>query len=201
MVEEIQDQETVENPEETEETVSQETAPETEEETVATEEESAQEKREPTSEDYEKVAEAATKLAAEYKDRLLRSQADFDNFRKRTQKEKTETARYAKEEVVKKLLPVLDNFDLALEHASTENYEAFKKGVELVAKQLKEALEAEGLSDIESDNQTFDPNYHHGVAVDNNPDAEDQQITETFQKGYKFKDRVLRPAMVKVNQK
>ncbi len=144
---------------------------------------------------------AAEENVDDLKDRMLRVQADFENFRKRTQREKEDLAQYTKEEVVKKLLPVLDNFDLAISHASTENLEAYAKGVELVAKQLRDVLESEGLKEIEAEGTTFDPNFHHGVAVDNNPELEDQQITEVFQKGYQLKDKVLRPSMVKVNSK
>lgn len=143
----------------------------------------------------------AEKSAADLKDRMLRVQADFENFRKRTMREKEDLAQYTKENFVKKLLPVLDNLDLAIDHSSTENMEAYRKGVELVAKQLVDVLDSEGLKEIEAQGQPFDPNYHHGVAVDQNPEAEDQEITEVFQKGYQLKDKVLRPAMVKVNQK
>lgn len=191
MAEEKQEQNAVETPEQEAEQVQD----------VEAQEQNSTESDEPTREELEKALKASSELIAEYKDRLLRSQADFENYKKRTQREKLDTAQYAKEEVVKKLLPVLDNFDLALDHASTENVEAYRKGVELVAKQLRDVLESEGLSEIETDNVPFDPNYHHGVAVDNNPDVEDQHITETLQKGYQLGERVLRPAMVKVNQK
>lgn len=137
----------------------------------------------------------------ELKDRMLRVQADFENFKKRTQREKQDLARYTLEGFIKKLLPVLDNFDRAIDHAGTDNMEAYRQGVEMVYKQFKDVLEAEGLKEIECTGQAFDPNYHHGVAVDSNPEAEDQHITEVFQKGYQLGDKVLRPALVKVNQK
>lgn len=145
--------------------------------------------------------EKAQKEADEYKERMLRTQADFENYKKRSIREKDDLAQYTKEEFVKKLLPVLDNLDLALGHSSTENIDAYRKGVELVLKQFIDVLDKEGLKEIETENAAFDPNYHHGVAVDNNPDVEDQHITEVFQKGYELKGKVLRPAMVKVNQK
>lgn len=163
-------------------------------------------------EDVEKLAELsqqeleeklneAQKTEAELKDRMLRIQADFENFRKRTVKEKQDIAQYTLEEFIKKLLPVLDNLDRAIEHSSTENMEAFRQGVELVLKQFKDVLSSEGLKEVETENVEFNPNYHHGVAVENNPEVEDQHITEVFQKGYQLKDKVIRPAMVKVNQK
>lgn len=147
----------------------------------------------------EQLAQAEN-AAAELKDRMLRVQADFENFRKRTLREKEDLAQYTKENFVSKLLPVLDNLDLAIDHSNTDNMEAYRKGVELVAKQLKDVLESEGLQEIKAKDETFNPNYHHGVAVEQNPDIEDQKITEVFQKGYQLKDKVLRPAMVKVNQ-
>ncbi len=137
----------------------------------------------------------------ELKDRMLRIQADFENYKKRTQREKEDIAEYTKSELLKKLLPVLDNFDLALSHSSTDNPEAYKKGVELVSKQLRDVLDSEGLKEIEAEGKEFNPNYHHGVAVDQNPDVEDQHVTEVFQKGYELNGKVIRPSMVKVNQK
>lgn len=139
-------------------------------------------------------------VITELRERMLRIQADFENFRKRTQREKEDLAQYTKENFITKLLPVLDNFDLAIDHSSTDNMEAYRKGVELVAKQLKDVLEDEGLKEIQAINEAFDPNYHHGVAVDQNPEVGDQVVTEVFQKGYQLKNKVLRPSMVKVNQ-
>lgn len=152
-------------------------------------------------ENLKKQLHEAEETVNELKDRMLRVQADFENFRKRTQREKLGISQNAREDVIEKLLPVLDNLDLAIDHSSTENMEAFKKGVELVQKQLIDTLGSEGLEMIPTDGTVFDPNIHHGVAVENNPDIEDQHITETFQKGYSLKGKVLRPAMVKVNQK
>lgn len=148
----------------------------------------------------EKELESAQEKTNEALDRLLRVQADFENFKRRTQKEKGEVSQYTLESFISKLLPVLDNFDLALGHSDTDNLEAYRKGVELVSKQLNDVLQSEGLKEIAAQGEAFDPNFHHGVAVDNNPDVDDQQITEVFQKGYELKGKVIRPSMVKVNQ-
>lgn len=191
---EVSEEETVEAPEESTEADQAQAEPETVEEPV---EESA-EAQEIAS--LKEQLSQAEKINTELKDRMLRVQADFENFRKRTQREKEDLAQYTKENFVTKLLPVLDNLDLALANSSTDNMEAYRKGVELVAKQLFDVLEAEGLKEVEAQDQDFNPNFHHGVAVDQNPEVEDQKITEVFQKGYQLKDKVLRPAMVKVNQ-
>lgn len=163
--------------------------------------ESEEEAKNPEVEALEEKLKNAEAQNAELKDRLIRVQADFENFRKRAQREKEDISSHAKESVVSKLLPVLDNFDLAIEHGNTENMEAYSKGVELVAKQLKDVLADLGLKEVEALGQEFDPNFHHGVAVDQNPEIDDQKVTEVFQKGYELKGKVIRPAMVKVNQK
>lgn len=161
-------------------------------------------------EDNESAAESAEAEAADVEDkaeeeglmsRLMRLQADFENYKKRTQKEKLEVYSYALEGFVTKLLPVLDNFERS-EAAAEEGEENsnYRDGIKLVQKQLLEVLEAEGLKEIPADGETFDPNFHHGVAVGDEEGKADQEILETFQKGYTFKDKVIRPAMVKVNQ-
>ncbi len=143
----------------------------------------------------------AKKSEADIKDHFMRLQADFENFKKRSAREKQDTAQYTLESFLKKLLPVIDNLERAQENAKTENLEAYKQGVDMVFKQLMDVLKDEGLSEVEAEGKSFDPNFHHGVAVDSESDAEDQAITGVFQKGYQFKDKVLRPAMVKVCQK
>ncbi len=150
--------------------------------------------------DISKEIGEAAKKQQEMKDQMLRLQADFDNFKKRAQKERTEVANYTMETFMTKLLPVLDNLERA-EQSAKDNLESYKQGVDMVFKQLIDVLKGEGLKQVETDGQKFDPNYHHGVALDSNPDKEDQEITETLQKGYQYKDKVIRPAMVKVNQK
>ncbi|MEK4060205.1 MULTISPECIES: nucleotide exchange factor GrpE [Paenibacillus] len=139
-------------------------------------------------------------LAEEYQGRALRVQADFDNFRRRTQKEKEELAQYATSKLVGELLPVLDNFEraLATASASTES-EAFGKGVNMIFRQLEGVLKSEGLTAMETVGQPFNPEYHQAIMQVESDEYEEGIVTEEVQKGYLLKDRVLRPAMVKVS--
>jgi len=134
--------------------------------------------------------------------RLVRLQADFENFKKRSQKEKTEMFQFASENFATKLLPVMDNLEraeAALTDAS-EEAKGYLDGLEMVFKQLKDVLKEEGLEEIVCEGP-FDPKLHHGVAVGEDDEKEDQEIIDVFQKGYKFKGKVIRPAMVKVCSK
>ena len=135
-------------------------------------------------------------------ERMIRLQADFENFKKRSQKEKTEIYQYAAENFATKLLPVMDNLERAESSLTDVNEEAksIVDGLQMVFKQLKDILKEEGLEEVSCDGQ-FDPNLHHGVAVGEDDEKEDQAILEVFQKGYSFKGKVIRPAMVKVCNK
>ncbi|KTD88300.1 nucleotide exchange factor GrpE [Paenibacillus etheri] len=139
-------------------------------------------------------------LADEYQGRALRAQADFDNFRRRTQKEKEELAQYATSKLVTELLSVLDNFERALvtTPSSTES-EAFVKGVNMIFRQLDGVLKSEGLTAMETVGQPFNPEYHQAIMQVESEEYEEGIVTEEVQKGYLLKDRVLRPAMVKVS--
>lgn len=148
---------------------------------------------------HDEIEEAARQQQA-IKDQMLRLQADFDNFRKRAAREKTEIATYTMEHFMEKLLPVLDNLERAEKNAGG-TLESYQQGVQMVFNQLLDVLKNEGLSEVETEGKKFDPNFHHGVAIDNSPDHEDQEITDVYQKGYQYKDKVIRPAMVKVCQK
>ncbi|HYI13701.1 MAG TPA: nucleotide exchange factor GrpE [Thermoanaerobaculia bacterium] len=130
------------------------------------------------------------------KDRLLRTLADFDNLRKRTEREKADFFRYALSSFFKDLLPVLDNFDRALDHA--EEGDDFHKGVLLIYKQLFEILEKNGLKPIDEANVRFDPNIHEAVVREEDPSVPSHTVTAILQKGYFLHDRLLRPALVKV---
>ena len=152
-------------------------------------------------EDVEKSVNEAAKAEEAAMERLMRLQADFENYKKRTQKEKTDIYQFALEGFVTKLLPVLDNLDRAEAAADDDNTDKYREGVQMVFKQLIGVLNEEGLQEIDCVGTAFDPNFHHGVAVGEDPEKEDQVVLEVFQKGYTFKDKVIRPAMVKVNQK
>jgi len=130
------------------------------------------------------------------KDRYLRTLADFENFRKRSEREKSDFRRYALAETLRQLLPVLDNFDRALDHA--EGGDDFHKGVLLIYKQLFDTLEKNGLKPIDEAGGRFDPNIHEAVIREEDPSVPNQTVTAVLQKGYFLHDRLLRPAMVKV---
>ena len=134
--------------------------------------------------------------------RLIRLQADFENFKKRSQKEKLETYQFAGEGMAKKLLPVLDDLERAQASLAKSGPEAktYSEGVLMVFKHLKDVLKEEGLEEISCES-SFDPNLHHGVVAEDDPEKDDQDILEVFQKGYCFKGKLIRPAMVKVCKK
>jgi molecular chaperone GrpE len=130
------------------------------------------------------------------KDRVLRTLADFENFRKRSDREKADFFKYSLANVMKDILPVLDNFDRALEHA--EEGDEFHKGVLLIYKQLYEMLQKHGLKPIDESGVTFDPNIHEAVVREEDDSVPSHTVVAILQKGYFLHDRLLRPALVKV---
>jgi len=130
------------------------------------------------------------------KDRYLRTLADFENFRKRSEREKTEFFKYALSGLLRELLPVLDNFDRALDHAAEGD--DFHRGVLLIYKQLFDTLTKHGLRPIDQANVPFDPKIHEAVVSEEDPSVPSHTVTAILQKGYFLHDRLLRPAMVKV---
>jgi molecular chaperone GrpE len=146
------------------------------------------------------VVTALQQLADENHNRYLRAQADFDNFRRRTLKEKEELAQYASLKLVGQLLPVLDNFQRALQ-TDGEGAESgsFAKGVDMIYRQLSQVLEAEGLKPMEVVGQPFDPELHQAIMQVESEEYEAGTVVEVIQPGYRLKDKVIRPAMVKVS--
>ncbi|OIA99896.1 nucleotide exchange factor GrpE [Paenibacillus sp. LC231] len=136
----------------------------------------------------------------EHQQRTLRVQADFDNFRRRTQKEKEDLGKYASSKLITELLPVIDNFERALQ-ASEENpeFESFSKGVSMIFRQLESVLATEGLTAMKSVGEPFNPEYHQAIMQVDSEEYEEGIVVEEVQKGYMLKDKVLRPAMVKVS--
>lgn len=132
----------------------------------------------------------------ELKNRYLRTLADFDNLRKRTEREKADFARYATSGVLKDVIPVLDNFDRALEHSDEDD--DFHKGVQLIYRQLYDVLTKHGLRPIEEVGAHFDPNIHEAVVREEDSSVPSHTVTAILQKGYFLHDRLLRPALVKV---
>jgi molecular chaperone GrpE len=129
--------------------------------------------------------------------RLAQSrQAEFENFRRRSERERLETADIAAAETIKGLLGILDDFERAVAVETTDRN--YAKGVELIHNRLKESLTKMGLETVESVGKTFDPNLHHGIDLVETDEAEDQTILAELQKGYFFRGKLLRPAMVRV---
>jgi molecular chaperone GrpE len=145
-------------------------------------------------EKYQEVLDAKEKLY----DRFLRKQAEFENFRKRTEKEKQEFYDFALARFVKELLPVLDGLERGLYGPESETVESYKKGMELILKQFRDALSSAGLQPIRAIGTIFDPSYHQAVMREENNNLAENEIIEELQRGYTFKDRLLRPSMVKV---
>jgi molecular chaperone GrpE len=139
--------------------------------------------------------EALRQENQELRNRYMRTLADFDNLRKRTEREKADFFRYATSAVLKELLPVLDNFDRAMEHSQDDD---FHKGIELIYKQLYDVLYKHGLRPIDQTGVHFDPNIHEGVVREEDPSVPNYTVTAILQKGYFLHDRLLRPALVKV---
>lgn len=167
--------------------------------------EQAQAEEEGAPEDAAREAEdpAIAKLRSqleEQQQRVLRVQADFDNFRRRTLREKDELAQYASVKLITQLLPVVDNFERAITASKVNSdYDSLAKGVEMIFRQLEQLLEAEGVTAIEAVGQPFNPEIHQAIMQVESEEYEEGIVVEEVQKGFQLKDRVLRPSMVKVS--
>lgn len=129
-------------------------------------------------------------------DRLARAQAEFENARRRASKEQQDYRDYAAADAIKSLLPVIDSFERALQVKSDPR--DFRSGIELIYKQLQDALAKLGVRAIPAKGEPFDPHVHEAIEMVETSEAADHEVLEELQRGYKFKDRLLRPAMVKV---
>lgn len=148
----------------------------------------------------EKIAELEAKLE-EAESRILRQVADFENFKRRARLDQETAATYRSQSLVTDLLPALDNFERALQiEATNDQAKSIMQGVDMVYRSIIDALKKEGVEAIEAVGTQFDPNVHQAVMQVSEPDTESNVVLEEFQKGYKLKDRVLRPSMVKVNE-
>ncbi|MCC1183789.1 nucleotide exchange factor GrpE [Staphylococcus aureus] len=140
-------------------------------------------------------------LADENEEKYLRLYAEFENYKRRIQKENEINKTYQAQRVLTDILPAIDNIERALQiEGDNETFKSLQKGVQMVHESLINALKDNGLEVIKTEGEAFDPNIHQAVVQDDNPDFESGEITQELQKGYKLKDRVLRPSMVKVNQ-
>ena len=155
-------------------------------------------------EDLKKGIEEQKQLAQNNYEKFLRTYAELENYKKRVEKDRAENLKYTNEGLIRDLLPFVDNLQRAVEHAATEknnNPGALIEGVELTLKDLTSVLEKHGLKPIESVGRVFDPNLHEAMMQVETEEHGPQAIVEEFQKGYLFKDRLLRPARVSVAMK
>jgi molecular chaperone GrpE len=136
--------------------------------------------------------------ADEYWNQLLRTAADLDNYKKRAAREKQEAIRFANESLLQKLIPVLDNFEMALSAVSVSEStsDSMQQGVSMIQQQLKQVLTEAGLEEIIAAGQPFDPNCHEAVSQQESADVPDGHVLQQLRKGYKLRDRLLRPATV-----
>ncbi|MBM7604756.1 molecular chaperone GrpE [Metabacillus crassostreae] len=147
-----------------------------------------------------KIAELQAKLD-ETENKMLRAQADFDNFKRRTRLDQEAAQKYRAQSLVSEILPALDNFERALQiEADNDQTKSLLQGMNMVYNQLAQALQNEGVETIKSVGEEFDPHLHQAVMQVEDENFDSNTVVEELQKGYKLKDRVIRPAMVKVNQ-
>lgn len=143
--------------------------------------------------------EALKAAAEENYQRYLRTQADFDNFRRRSRAEREEFAKYASQQLIEGLLPIMDNFDRAVAASREQSdFDSLAKGVEMIQRQLSQLLESEGLQPIVAVGAPFNPEFHQAIMQVADENAESGTVVEELQKGYMLKEKVIRPSMVKV---
>jgi len=139
------------------------------------------------------------KVIEELREQIKRMQADFENFKRRQEQAREDMRTCAKEDVLKSLLPVLDNLEWALHSTKqSKNFDAFFEGITLVSRNFKELLTREGLTEITALGGKFDPTLHQAIAMEEREDLPDETVTEEFQKGYQLGGRTVRPSLVKV---
>ena len=158
-----------------------------------TKEEETEEEKPEEAEEKQKQSEEDEALNTKY----LRLMADFQNYKRRAEKEKGDTFAYANEKLVSQLLDVVDSFERALQHDCTD--EGYAEGMEMIFKQLTGVLEKAGLEEIKALGEDFDPNFHNAVMMEDNDQYDSGKVTEVMQKGYTLNSKVIRPSMVKVN--
>ncbi|MCM3089115.1 nucleotide exchange factor GrpE [Bhargavaea ginsengi] len=147
-----------------------------------------------------RIAELEEELEQK-EDKYLRLLSDFENFKRRSAAEIQASEKYRSQKLMVELLPVLDNFGRAFDaDVTSEDAIALKKGMEMISRSFRSALEKEGLEEIEAEGKEFDPNFHHAVMQGQDDSQPSNTILEELQKGYMLKDRILRPSMVKVNE-
>jgi molecular chaperone GrpE len=152
---------------------------------------------------FEELKERAAK-AEEHWDRFLRATAELDNYRKRAIREKQEATRFANEALLEKLVPVLDNFDMALasaKNAQGDVVQSLKTGINMIHQQLRQVLMDSGLEELDAEGKAFDPNFHEAISQRDAADVPEGQVLQQLRKGYKLRERLIRPATVIVAKK
>jgi molecular chaperone GrpE len=154
----------------------------------------------------EQIAELQAKAAKadENWEKYVRAVADLDNYKKRAARERSEATKYANEAFIEKLLPVVDNFEAALAAANSPqggNLDSLKMGINMIYTQLKAFLSEAGVEEIDALNKRFDPNLHEAVSQQATEDAPEDHVVQQMRKGYRYRDRLIRPAMVVVAKK
>jgi len=145
----------------------------------------------------QELQETVKRLQNDY----LKEKADLENVKKRLEKERAIERKYAAMNFAKKLVSPLDTFDLALNHdIDDEATKTFAQGFKMIQDQIKKALEEEGVSEIDALNEDYDPNFHQAIMTEKKDGVEANKVIEVLQKGYMFKDRVIRPAIVKISE-
>ena len=182
--------------EEIDETIIDENQDVTEEDHEANAEKSKEINIEEILQENEQLKQETTQL----KDRMLRIQAEYDNFKRRTNEERLAERKYQSEKLAIALLSVLDNFERALQVEITEENKGLMDGMQMIYNQFVEALQSEEITAINAVNEQFDPNIHQAVMQVEDDSVESNVVVEELQKGYMLKDKVIRPAMVKVNK-
>lgn len=170
---------------------------ESKEEDIKVKNEERQNNLEGKDEENEKEETSNEKELEEANTRILRLQADFINFKRRTEREKAATINYALEGFICDLLPILDNFKIAMESEGDKD-DRFYNGIDLIYKQLIDTLKDNDVKEIKALGEEFDPNYHHAVIMEESDKYKSGKIIEVLQTGYLLKEKVIRPAMVKV---
>lgn len=152
----------------------------------------------PELESAESTLDAMRREKEALQDRLLRTAAEFDNYRKRVERDRREQAEAATANALTDLLPIIDDLERALKTPVGGEAEGFRKGIELIHQQMVELLRKRGAKPIEAAGTEFDPRYHQAVAYESSPEHREGEVIEEFARGYMLGDRLLRPAMVKV---
>lgn len=164
---------------------------------------SSNDEKSPEADDIAELKAEAAK-AKEHWDLLLRTTADFDNFKKRAARERQDAVKYAAESLLQKLIPVLDSFDMALNAtaiAKDSANQSLQTGVSMILSQFRSALSEAGLEEIDAAGQVFDPNFHEAVSQQESAEVPEGHVIQQLRKGYKLRDRLLRPATVVVAKK